>query len=326
MAAYSSYYLYQKYEKRGDQDWLPVYPNVFSFDADGTMPRVLKDSYDEECDTTEFAGFKLRTNRGVVYCDEDLEGCNPTNVDRNPYINCDNYRVVPITAVTYGSCSECTLENLNADVTKMSNTITKISNNSYHFSNVNDVISENIECIGNDNTIKIGFKMDKLRYIGDNVSMFETKDYYYLSNYENIEYIGDNSLFEINGYWYQTTMGYIFWYDLPNIKYVGDYINYGIVNGDKRYPRKNLVGQNDTTIKIPESLKYLGKNYNEPLLYEYHHIPLNLTIISTSMTPAAINLHSFGSIDYIDSIIVPSSALSLYKQQWEEYADKIIPE
>lgn len=46
---YNSYYLYQKYEKRGNQSWLPCYPNIFSVDGDGTMPLVLKQENDQAC-------------------------------------------------------------------------------------------------------------------------------------------------------------------------------------------------------------------------------------------------------------------------------------
>lgn len=49
---YTSYYLYQKYEKRGDQDWLPCYPNIFSVDGEGTMPLVIKTENDPECGYT----------------------------------------------------------------------------------------------------------------------------------------------------------------------------------------------------------------------------------------------------------------------------------
>lgn len=49
MSQYTSYYLYQKYEKRGDQPWLPSYPNVYSVDGDGTMPLVVKMEDDPAC-------------------------------------------------------------------------------------------------------------------------------------------------------------------------------------------------------------------------------------------------------------------------------------
>ena len=45
----NSYYLYQKYEKRGSQDWIPYYPNTYSVDGDGTMPVVLKQENDTAC-------------------------------------------------------------------------------------------------------------------------------------------------------------------------------------------------------------------------------------------------------------------------------------
>ena len=49
MPNYTSYYLYQKYEKRGNQGWLPSYPNVYSKDGDGTMPLVVKQTDDPQC-------------------------------------------------------------------------------------------------------------------------------------------------------------------------------------------------------------------------------------------------------------------------------------
>ena len=49
MGQYTSYYLYQKFEKRDGQDFIPVYPNTYSIDADGTMPRVVKNENDENC-------------------------------------------------------------------------------------------------------------------------------------------------------------------------------------------------------------------------------------------------------------------------------------
>lgn len=49
MGQYSSYYLYQKYEKRGSGNWIPSYPNTFSVDGDGTMTVVEKSSADTAC-------------------------------------------------------------------------------------------------------------------------------------------------------------------------------------------------------------------------------------------------------------------------------------
>ncbi|MBO7733519.1 MAG: leucine-rich repeat domain-containing protein [Methanobrevibacter sp.] len=49
MGQYTSYYLYQKFEKIGNQDYIPVYPNVYSIDADGTMPTVVKEQNDVNC-------------------------------------------------------------------------------------------------------------------------------------------------------------------------------------------------------------------------------------------------------------------------------------
>ena len=49
MSQYTSYYLYQKYQKIGTGDWTPVTPSVFSIDGEGTMPLSAKTEYDPNC-------------------------------------------------------------------------------------------------------------------------------------------------------------------------------------------------------------------------------------------------------------------------------------
>lgn len=51
MGQYTSYYLYQKYEKRGDQDWIPCYPNIYSIsgDSENPMPLAIKEENDKDC-------------------------------------------------------------------------------------------------------------------------------------------------------------------------------------------------------------------------------------------------------------------------------------
>lgn len=51
MGEYTSYYLYQKYEKRGNQDWIPCYPNTYSISGDSQNPMslVVKEEEDVEC-------------------------------------------------------------------------------------------------------------------------------------------------------------------------------------------------------------------------------------------------------------------------------------
>ena len=54
MSQYTSYYLYQKYEKRGEQDWIPVYPNTYSISGDSENPMSLsaKTENDPACGYT----------------------------------------------------------------------------------------------------------------------------------------------------------------------------------------------------------------------------------------------------------------------------------
>ena len=49
MSQYTSYWLFQRYEKRGDQDWIPAYPNVYSVDGEGSLTAVTKTDNDPAC-------------------------------------------------------------------------------------------------------------------------------------------------------------------------------------------------------------------------------------------------------------------------------------
>ena len=72
MARTSSYYLYERFEKRGDEDWIPSYPNVYSKDGDGTMPLVVRIARDYECGwhcDPEYQWVELPITSGYV-CDE----------------------------------------------------------------------------------------------------------------------------------------------------------------------------------------------------------------------------------------------------------------
>ena len=55
MSEYSSYFLYQKYIKIGNQDYIPDYPNTYSIsgDSENPMPLVEKSSADTACGYVE---------------------------------------------------------------------------------------------------------------------------------------------------------------------------------------------------------------------------------------------------------------------------------
>ena len=72
MGQYSSYYLYQKYEKRGDQPFVPVYPAVYSVDGDGTREPVVKNENDYQCGWTG--------ETGTLYRTVELHGATWTNI------------------------------------------------------------------------------------------------------------------------------------------------------------------------------------------------------------------------------------------------------
>lgn len=135
MAVQNSYYLYQKYEKRGDQSWTPVYPEVLSIDANGTMPLVLKMQDDPSCVQTE-TKFSLILNdsstvsaecngSGVITSGEvssqysgtvvsaELGNC-VTSIDSNTFGNCSVLTsvTIPNSVASIGSSAFTSCENI----------------------------------------------------------------------------------------------------------------------------------------------------------------------------------------------------------------------
>lgn len=49
MSEFSSYWLYERFEQRGSQEPIPVYPNTYSINGDGTMTPVVRNEDDTEC-------------------------------------------------------------------------------------------------------------------------------------------------------------------------------------------------------------------------------------------------------------------------------------
>lgn len=125
MGQYTSYYLYQKYEKRGDGEWLPVNPNVYSVDGDGTMPVSAKTDDDPSCgyvppiepqyrwvdldpDTDYYCiscsndGYKLSGTYGEsgetfsINCSPNVSPNRITTADTSPY-----------SAMTYAKIGDC---------------------------------------------------------------------------------------------------------------------------------------------------------------------------------------------------------------------------
>lgn len=91
MSEFSSYYLYQRYEKRGEQDWIPCYPNTFSMsgDTENPMPFVMKTEDDPACgySPTPSEEYRWKVIDGYV-CDD----CGDTKIiiqtdDGTIYIN-----------------------------------------------------------------------------------------------------------------------------------------------------------------------------------------------------------------------------------------------
>lgn len=150
MSQYTSYYLYQKYEKRGDQDWIPCYPNVYSKDGDGTMPQVVKLSADTACGYVpsgetqyRWVNMDISTDYICDYCD-GLKVSGTYGSSGNSFsVNCDSSttlssRDIP-NGVTFAAIGECVTEIGNNAFSgdsymsgvSMVNTVTSIGNSAF---------------------------------------------------------------------------------------------------------------------------------------------------------------------------------------------------
>lgn len=95
MTGYTSYYLYAKYEKRGDQGWLPAYPNVFSVDGDGTMPLVKKMDDDPNCGyvpppVSIYRWVELDPTTDYICSDCNVKAAGTYNSGQTFTIDCDS--------------------------------------------------------------------------------------------------------------------------------------------------------------------------------------------------------------------------------------------
>lgn len=64
----NSYYLYQKYEKSGDQPFHPAYPVRYSVDGDGTMQKILKMEDDPNCNSVSPTRYQWVIVTGEYEC------------------------------------------------------------------------------------------------------------------------------------------------------------------------------------------------------------------------------------------------------------------
>ena len=63
-----SYYLYQKYEKRGNQPFHPSYPVEYSVDGNGTMQKVVKMENDPNCNSVSPTRYQWVIVTGDYMC------------------------------------------------------------------------------------------------------------------------------------------------------------------------------------------------------------------------------------------------------------------
>lgn len=119
MGQYTSYYLYQKYEKIGNQDWLPAYPNIYSVDGDGTMPYSARTEDDPACgyvppELYRWVNLDPTTDYYCEYCGDKVTGTYGESGETF-MTSCNTSTTLvaidmPVTGLTYAKVGECVTE------------------------------------------------------------------------------------------------------------------------------------------------------------------------------------------------------------------------
>ena len=119
----TSYYLYQRYIKIGEQDWLPDYPNVWSIDGNGTMPLNKKQDNDPNCGYVpepiyDWENMNITTDYYCLDCgDNGIKLCGTTSVDTTFSINCNSSST--LTSGETSQYSNMTYAEIGSCVTKI---------------------------------------------------------------------------------------------------------------------------------------------------------------------------------------------------------------
>ena len=92
MSKYTRYKLYQKYEKRGSQESIPVYPNTYSIDGDGTRPLDIVKDNDPQCGYTgdtqpQYRWYPMPIS-SYYYCEDCPTQYRWVNMDISTYYEC----------------------------------------------------------------------------------------------------------------------------------------------------------------------------------------------------------------------------------------------
>lgn len=319
MSQYTSYYLYQKYVKYGDQDWLPAYPNVFSADGDGTMPPVIKQNDDPGCGYTPPAEYRW-VNLDITtdyYC-EDC-GSNGYKVSgtygsgATPFsVNCDSSTVLSsadtaYSGITYASIGSCiteigdkALENKSIlSGVSIPSTVTTIGASAFTF----DIGL--IDCSLPDSVTSIG----KAAFLGcialNRFVLWDTVTSIGASAFTNCD-----SLVSIN---IPSSLTNIPNDCFNNCGALQEIIIPSSVTSISYGAFQMCSGL--TSINIPSGVTSIGS-----YAFAYCSILTSITCLAT--TPPTLGHYAFGDTNNCP-IYVPQSSLSAYQSAWSDYSSRL---
>ena len=326
MSQYTSYYLYQKFEKRGDQDWLPVYPNVYSADGDGTMPPVIKQEDDSACGYTPPAEPQYRwvdLDPSVDYycldCGTDGVKISGTYGSGDTFsVNCDSSTTLTTddvsayyigdasTGMTYlkiGSCiTEIGTNTLSGKIVltgvSIPNTVTTIGNSAF----TSDIGL--IDCSLPSSVTSIG----KASFFGcialNRFVLWDTVTSIGESAFTNCD-----SLISINIPSGLTT--------IPDscFQNCGALIDINIPNNIQSIGEYSFASCSILHVKIGSGITSIAHN-----AFSWNHSLESITILAT--TPPTLGDWAFDGTNDCP-IYVPAASLSAYQSAWSQYSSRI---
>lgn len=309
MSQYTSYYLYQKYEKRGEQDWIPVYPNSYSISGDSAnpMPLSIKDENDPTCGYVpvvvpiyEWRNMDITTNYVCGDCDEykasgtDYWGYFYSNLcDGNPSIS----------GVTYTGPGTVP-PNVWAKTIKIGTCITSIADNSFSgYTSLESVeMPSTITSIGNE------------AFCGDE-SLYDCSLPNSITSIGIKAFSGCTSLEVINLPNNVTSLGSSAFTNCLSIT------DMNIPSGLTSIPDSCFYNCDALhTFEIPSTVTSIGNS-----AFRYCSGLFSVTVRST--TPPTLGTNVFDNVGSYFQIYVPASAVNTYKSatNWSTYANKIQP-
>ena len=296
MSSYSSYYLYEKYEKRGNGNWIPSYPNTFSVDGDGTMSAITKIEDDTACGYIPSGETQYRWNVVDGYVCDD---CDVTKVKIDT--SGDTYYVSGSGEVTRAEVSGYVSAATDAVITNYATSI-----GDYAFSGFSGVefirIPSTVTSIGNS------------AFNGCS-AMTECQIPYGCTSIGTSAFTICVSLMFVDIPNTVTSLGDYCFRDCKNFRYVS------IPSSITSIPNncfENCDGLSD--IELPSSITSIGNSAfsNCSSLY-------SVTVLAT--TPPTLGSEVFYNVNQILKIYVPCDSVDTYKvaSGWSSYTDRIRP-